>query len=118
MTTGRQGPAPPSGEAGPHAELGIRHISRRAADHAEVRWQRIMASFVDDPRGAVAEAHQLADELIQRVLDDLMEERAALERQLPHGEDVSTEELRIALQRYRSVVARLLPSLHEGQTTH
>jgi hypothetical protein len=79
------------------------------ADTGE-RWHHIQSEFVDDPRKSVAEAHQLVSDLLKRVVDNFTQERGALERQWSEGERVSTEELRVCLQRYRAFFSRLLPS--------
>ena len=77
------------------------------------RWQHIQAEFVDDPRQSVAQAHQLVGELMQRIVDTFSKERSQLEHQWSEGESVSTEDLRVCLQRYRSFFTRMLPL---GQT--
>ena len=72
------------------------------------RWTTIQAAFVDDPRDAVKEADALVAELMQRLAETFSTERSRLESQWDNDEDVSTEDLRIALQRYRSFFDRLL----------
>ena len=72
------------------------------------RWETVQARFVDEPRGAVEEADALVADLMQRLAESFSRERANLEGQWDRGGDVSTEELRIALRRYRSFFARLL----------
>ena len=72
------------------------------------RWEGIQASFVDEPRRAVQEADALVADLMKRLADSFATERQALEGQWDRGDEVSTEELRIALQRYRSFFDRLL----------
>ena len=71
-------------------------------------WTTIQAAFVDDPRDAVKEADALVAELMQRLAETFADERSRLESQWDRDEDVSTEDLRIALQRYRSFFDRLL----------
>jgi hypothetical protein len=71
-------------------------------------WTTIQAAFVDDPRDAVKEADTLVAELMQRLAETFSAERSRLEAQWDNDEDVSTEDLRIALQRYRSFFDRLL----------
>jgi hypothetical protein len=71
-------------------------------------WTGIQAAFVDDPRDAVKEADTLVAELMQRLAETFSAERSRLESQWDNDEDVSTEDLRIALQRYRSFFDRLL----------
>ena len=72
------------------------------------RWSAVQVTFVDEPRGSVKEADALVAELMQRLAQTFSEERAALESQWEQGDDVSTEDLRVALQRYRSFFDRLL----------
>jgi hypothetical protein len=81
------------------------------ADQSErltTRWQEIQTSFVDKPRDAVAEADALVADLMQRLAAGFAHERERLESQWDSGDDVSTEDLRVALTRYRSFFDRLL----------
>jgi len=72
------------------------------------KWERIQAAFVDEPRNAVEEADQLVASAIKRLAEVFADERAKLEREWDRGDNVSTEDLRIALRRYRSFFDRLL----------
>jgi glutathione S-transferase len=72
------------------------------------RWEEIQASFVDRPQDAVEEADSLVSDLMQRVTSGLSSERQRLEKQWAAGDDVSTEDLRVALTRYRAFFDRLL----------
>lgn len=72
------------------------------------RWERIQGSFVDEPRRAVEEADSLVAELMQQLAQSFAQERERLEGQWDRGDKVSTEDLRVALQRYRSFFDRLL----------
>ena len=72
------------------------------------RWREIQTSFVDKPRDAVAEADALVADLMQRLAASFSNERERLEAQWDRGDDISTEELRVALTRYRSFFDRLL----------
>ena len=72
------------------------------------RWRGIQTTFVDEPRQAVEQADGLVAELMQRLAQTFSEERESLESQWSQGEDVSTEDLRVGLQRYRSFFERLL----------
>jgi hypothetical protein len=72
------------------------------------RWQDIQASFVDDPRSAVRGADELVASLMARLAQVFADERGKLEHEWDKGENVSTEDLRIALRRYRSFFDRLL----------
>ena len=81
------------------------------ADQAEQyagNWETIQASFVDEPREAVEKADRLVADLMQRLAAGFSEERERLESQWDEGDDVSTEDLRVALTRYRSFFNRLL----------
>jgi hypothetical protein len=72
------------------------------------RWDTIQTSFVDEPRNAVESADSLVAEVMQELAKTFADERQKLEAQWGRGDDVSTEDLRIALQRYRSFFSRLL----------
>jgi len=72
------------------------------------RWTDIQAGFVDEPRRAVEQADGLVAEAIKRLAETFANERNQLEGQWDRGGDVSTEDLRQALQRYRSFFSRLL----------
>lgn len=73
-----------------------------------VQWKDIQAEFVDEPRKAVQAADALVAELMQRLAQMFASERAQLESRWSGGEDVSTEDLRRGLRRYRSFFERLL----------
>jgi hypothetical protein len=72
------------------------------------RWDAIQTGFVDEPRQAVEQADSLVAEVMKRLAETFADERAKLEEQWTRGENVSTEDLRVALQRYRSFFDRLL----------
>jgi len=72
------------------------------------RWTEIQTAFVDEPRRAVEQADSLVAEVIKRLATTFADERSKLEGQWGRGNDVSTEELRVALQRYRAFFDHLL----------
>ena len=72
------------------------------------RWEDIQAGFVDDPRNAVQKAHGLVSALVNDLNDVFTRERSGLESQWNRGESADTENLRVALQRYRAFFNRLL----------
>jgi hypothetical protein len=72
------------------------------------RWDAIQTGFVDQPRAAVEQADALVVEMLKRLTDGFGNERGKLESQWSRGQEVSTEDLRIALKRYRSFFERLL----------
>jgi hypothetical protein len=70
------------------------------------RWHEIQVMFVDDPRSAVETAAGLVDDSSQAVVAFVKEQQDSL-RAAWRGEDAGTEELRVALQRYRAFGTRL-----------
>jgi hypothetical protein len=93
------------------ADETARHESLLPSDQADRftdRWQEIQAGFVDEPRESVEDADALVADLMQRLATGFAEERRHLESQWDKGDDVSTEDLRVALTRYRSFFERLL----------
>ena len=72
------------------------------------KWDAIQVGFVDEPRQAVERADSLVAAAMQRLAEVFAEERARLEGQWDRGDNVSTEELRLALRRYRAFFGRLL----------
>ena len=82
------------------------------------RWDAIQVGFVDEPRHAVEQADSLVAGAMHRLAEIFSEERGKLEHQWNQGENVSTEDLRQALRRYRSFFTRLLSvSLGPDQLT-
>jgi hypothetical protein len=73
-------------------------------------WEEIQAEFVDDPRGAVGDAHAMVAQLVDELTETFTRERTALEEQWSKDKQPDTESLRVALQRYRSFFNRLLGS--------
>ena len=78
------------------------------ADSFRSRWHELQAAFVDDPQRVVEAADGLVAELMQRLAQTFAAERESLEAQWAGGGEASTEDLRVALQRYRSFFERLL----------
>lgn len=72
------------------------------------RWREVQVDFVDRPRESVAQADALVADLMRRLAASFADERSRLEQQWDGGDDVSTEDLRVALTRYRSFFDRLL----------
>ena len=72
------------------------------------QWSSIQTGFVDEPRRTVEDADKLVASVMQRLAEGFANERSGLEKQWDRGDNVSTEDLRVALQRYRSFVDRLL----------
>jgi|SRR5271166_1107011 len=72
------------------------------------QWSKVQTGFVDEPRRTVEDADKLVASVMQRLAEGFANERSGLEKQWDRGDNVSTEDLRVALQRYRSFFDRLL----------
>ena len=72
------------------------------------RWEKIQIGFVDEPRTAVVQADELVANAIKRLAEVFASERQKLEGEWDKTDNVSTEDLRVALRRYRSFFDRLL----------
>jgi hypothetical protein len=79
-----------------------------ALESFRTRWGTIQTGFVDNPGGAVKQADELVAAVMKRLAEVFADERANLEQAWAKGDDVSTEDLRVALRRYRSFFDRLL----------
>jgi hypothetical protein len=72
------------------------------------KWDKAQIGFVDEPRTAVKQADELVATLVTRISQQFSATRTELEHQWDRGDNVSTEDLRQALRRYRSFFDRLL----------
>ena len=72
------------------------------------RWEDVQRGFVDEPRESVQKADDLVSDLVERLTKGFAETRSGLEEQWNKGEEASTEDLRVALTRYRAFLQRLL----------
>ena len=91
-----------------NAGLLVALISQEESEHLRKRWNEIQGKFVDEPRSAVQEADALVSEVIEHITQMFAKEHGLLEGQWKQGNDVSTEDLRKALQHYRSFFNRLV----------
>jgi len=97
------------GRSGPDTNGGAAPLlADESAGEFRTRWESIQTGFVDEPRRAVQDADALVAELMRNLADSFSAERKDLEGQWDRGGDVSTEDLRVALRRYRSFFDRLL----------
>lgn len=83
-------------------------FSEAAVGELRGRWTDVQTGFVDEPRRAVEEADKLVAAVMQQLAEGFANERANLEKQWDRGDNISTEDLRVAMQRYRSFFDRLL----------
>lgn len=97
---------------------GTSYLPTETSAQIHERWLQIQSEFVDDPRKSVSDAQQLVAELMQRIVDSFAEQRDQLERQWAGGGAASTEELRVAVQRYRDLFSRLVPTATGETRTH
>ncbi|HWG99490.1 MAG TPA: hypothetical protein VNV66_09245, partial [Pilimelia sp.] len=67
------------------------------------RWQDLQLRFVDDPRGTATEARALVGEAVEALTAALAERRTELDS----WTDGDTEQLRVALRRYRDFLEQL-----------
>jgi hypothetical protein len=89
-------------------EQGMALLPGDFAQDLRRRWDQVQAGFVDEPRRAVQQADELVGSAIDRLSQSFSEQRKTLEGQWGRGDDVSTEDLRQALRRYRAFFQRLL----------
>ena len=105
----------PMGEATTHeAPIGTNAgsseglLSREESEHFRTRWNKIQSKFMDEPRSAVQQADALVSEVVEQITQMFANEHSSLESQWNQGNDVSTEDLRKVLQRYRFFFNRLV----------
>jgi hypothetical protein len=99
--------ASPQPSADGHEEL-VELFPPEAAKGFKTRWDDVQIGFVDDPKQAVRKADELVAQVMKSLAETFAKERAELERYLDNSGEGSTEDLRLALQRYRSFFHRLL----------
>jgi hypothetical protein len=83
-------------------------FEEEAARKFRSRWLAIQSKFVDDPRDSVKQADELVADIIKDVTMNFADRRIGLEKQWNSGENISTEDMRVTLKRYRSFFERLL----------
>jgi hypothetical protein len=95
-------------EQSPRANDAAPLLPSNELESLRTRWKEIQTAFVDEPRKAVEQADGLVASTMKRLAEVFAQERLGLEQQWDRGDNVSTEDLRVALQRYRSFFDRLL----------
>jgi hypothetical protein len=83
-------------------------LAKNESEDMRAVWTDIQTGFVDDPRNAVERADKLVADAIERLSTTFSAERSKLEEQWSKGGEASTEDLRVAIQRYRAFFDRLL----------
>ena len=90
------------------AEVPESLVQKGQVEELRSRWSTIQESFIDEPRQAVKDADALVASSVKQISDAFADQRAQLEKQWTQGDQISTEELRLALQRYRAFFSRLI----------
>ena len=122
--TATHGAGPPTTPMDPPVPTADHHQQQQHAQHhtdseaglfaddelagLRARWDAVQAGFVDDPKDCVHKADGLVADLVQQLTTSFGQARSQLEEQWGRGEQASTEDLRVALKRYRSFFERLL----------
>lgn len=83
-------------------------LPKQETDQLRERWNIIQTAFIDEPRRSVKDADALVASATKQITDAFANQRSQLEKQWSRGDQVSTEELRLTLQQYRSFFSRLL----------
>lgn len=95
------------GTAGAGADVPERLIARDRAESYQARWKDIKGDFVDEPRRAVRGANELVGEVLDQLEELFRNQRSEIEKGLD-SDEATTEDLRLALGKYRSFFDRLL----------
>lgn len=98
-----QTPAQTAMDAGP-----LPWTQRAEVDDFYARWNAVQVEFVDQPRASVAKADELVVEVLEKIEKAFSNNRTLLNEQWSSQPDISTENLRIVLQNYRSFFNRVL----------
>ncbi len=101
-------PVPPTGPETARVLAAGQLFHEHHLESFRASWDRVQTSFVDEPRQAVRHADALVAEVVNRITEQFSAQRGELEKQWEKGGEVSTEDLRQALKRYRLLFERLL----------
>lgn len=97
-----------AGRAGPVSDDNTLLFADEHRSGLHSRWNDVQAAFVDDPKDCVQKADNLVAEVVEELTASFADTRSRLEAQWSRGEEASTEDLRVALTRYRDFFQRLL----------
>jgi hypothetical protein len=92
----------------PQPEASQSLLAKQQVDELRERWAAIQTAFIDEPRRSVKDADALVASATKQISDAFTNQRTQLEKQWSQGDQISTEQLRLALQQYRSFFSRLL----------
>jgi len=102
------GPAVPSPTKAPDQETTEALLTGEELEGLRRRWGEIQTRFIDDPTEAVQAADQLVAEVMHKLAASFTAHKQGLQQQWQGGDEVATEDLRVALRQYRSFFNRLL----------
>jgi hypothetical protein len=91
--------APPRQEMAPEARDDRMADDGGGMAEYRTRFEQIQAQFIDEPRGAVRSAQSLVEEAVNRMMQSLQQTGAT--------KDADTEQLRVAMKRYRDLLYQL-----------
>ena len=97
-----------AGRSAPNGETAAPLLPPDFTQNLRSRWESIQTGFVDSPRTAVQQADELVASAIKKLAERFADERNNLERQWDGGDQVNTEDLRIALTKYRTFFHKLM----------
>ena len=92
----------------PTGVVPVKPLAPERISDFRARWSRVQELFVEDPRRSLEQAGANVQDVIRELGASFARERAELERRMSAGDSVTTEDLRIALRRYKSFFDRLL----------
>lgn len=95
-------------EAPPEDEALAALFAQDVAHDFRSRWDAVQIGFVDDPRRAVQQADELVAQVMKSLAETFAQQRTSIEADVGQADQASTENLRVALRRYRSFFQRLL----------
>lgn len=101
-------PASSTPRSGDESDRGAGLFAEHDLADLRNRWNDVQAGFVDDPRECVQRADGLVSSAVEQLTASFAQTRSRLEDQWSRGEEASTEDLRLALKRYRDFFDRLL----------
>lgn len=93
---------------GTDSDAALALFSTDEVEQFRTEWRGLQSDFVDSPRDAVQHADQLVAQVMQSLATTFADHKKSLEGQWSQGEQVETEELRVALRQYRAFFDKLL----------
>lgn len=83
-------------------------LAREEVEELRSHWDAIQVQFVDSPCSAVEQGDALVAETVDRIKQAISDQQNNLNQQWLNHDDITTEELRITLQNYRTYLNHLL----------